>query len=114
LPRVPHRPRSSLRPPCNGAILDPSSDPLDNTLTKVGVDATKPSGADFAERLRIAEEQRARVHSILSTFGYGFSRTSSRRLGTAQTLASGSSYYLRVSLADPTAQDRYLVRQSTR
>ena len=25
-----------------GAILDPISDPVENTLTKVGVDATKP------------------------------------------------------------------------
>ena len=52
-----------------GAILDPTSDPIDNTLTKVGVDATKPGGADFAERLTIAEEQRARVRRILSASG---------------------------------------------
>ncbi len=41
-----------------GAILDPTSDPVDNTVTKIGVDATKPGGADFAERLTIADEQR--------------------------------------------------------
>jgi UbiD family decarboxylase len=52
-----------------GAILDPTSDPLDNTLTKVGVDATKPQGADFAERLTIADEQRARVRDILNASG---------------------------------------------
>jgi UbiD family decarboxylase len=52
-----------------GAILDPTSDPADNTLTKVGVDATKPGGADFAERLAIADEQRARVRNILSAAG---------------------------------------------
>jgi 3-polyprenyl-4-hydroxybenzoate decarboxylase len=52
-----------------GAILDPSSDPVDNTLTKVGVDATKPNDADFAQRLTIAEEQRTRVRSILSAAG---------------------------------------------
>jgi 2,5-furandicarboxylate decarboxylase 1 len=52
-----------------GAILDPTSDPVDNTLTKVGVDATKPGGADFAERLVIAEEQRARVRDILAASG---------------------------------------------
>jgi hypothetical protein len=40
-----------------GAILDPTSDPVDNTLTKIGVDATKPGGADFAQRLTIADEQ---------------------------------------------------------
>ncbi|MBV9375850.1 MAG: UbiD family decarboxylase [Alphaproteobacteria bacterium] len=52
-----------------GAILDPTSDPVDNTLTKVGVDATKPGGVDFAERLTITEEQRARVRHILSVSG---------------------------------------------
>jgi 2,5-furandicarboxylate decarboxylase 1 len=52
-----------------GAILDPTSDPVDNTLTKVGVDATKPGGVDFAERLVIADPQRARVRSILSASG---------------------------------------------
>jgi UbiD family decarboxylase len=52
-----------------GAILDPTSDPVDNTLTKVGVDATKPGGVDFAERLVIAETQLARVRDILSASG---------------------------------------------
>ena len=52
-----------------GAILDPTSDPVDNTLTKVGVDATKPGGADFAERLTITDEQRARVRNILRASG---------------------------------------------
>ena len=52
-----------------GAILDPTSDPVDNTLTKVGIDATKPGGVDFAERLVIAETQQARVREILSAAG---------------------------------------------
>lgn len=52
-----------------GAILDPTSDPEDHTLTKVGVDATKPSGRDFAERLHIPEERRARVRGILESAG---------------------------------------------
>ena len=43
-----------------GAILDPTSDPENHTLTKVGIDATKPAGKDFAERLIISDEQRAR------------------------------------------------------
>ena len=47
----------------------PTSDPLDNTLTKVGVDATKPGGVEFAERLTIADEQRARVRGIRSASG---------------------------------------------
>lgn len=52
-----------------GAILDPTSDPVDHTLTKVGIDATKPTGRDFAERLVIADEQRARVRDILKGAG---------------------------------------------
>ena len=48
-----------------GAILDPTSDPENHTLTKVGIDATKPTGRDFAERLVISDEQRARVRDIL-------------------------------------------------
>lgn len=52
-----------------GAILDPTSDPVDHTLTKVGIDATRPTGRDFAERLTIADEQRARVREILKAAG---------------------------------------------
>jgi len=52
-----------------GAVLDPVSDPQDHTLTKVGVDATKPSGLDFAERLTISDEQQRRVRSILERAG---------------------------------------------
>lgn len=48
-----------------GAILDPTSDPETYTLTKVGIDATKPTGRDFAQRLSISDEQRARVRDIL-------------------------------------------------
>ncbi len=48
-----------------GAILDPTSDPETHTLTKVGIDATKPTGRDFAERLVISDQQRARVRDIL-------------------------------------------------
>jgi UbiD family decarboxylase len=39
-----------------GAVLDPMSDPKDNTITKVGVDATLPLGGKHAERLRLPEE----------------------------------------------------------
>ena len=52
-----------------GAILDPTSDPEDHTLTKVGIDATKPVGRDFAERLIVTDEQRARVRSLLQRAG---------------------------------------------
>lgn len=56
-------------PGAKGAILDPTSDPETYTLTKVGVDATKPVGRDFAERLTISEQQRARVRKILEASG---------------------------------------------
>src|SRR5690242_18261199 len=56
-------------PGAKGAILDPSSDPETFTLTKMGIDATKPSGRDFVERLVISDEQRARACSILERAG---------------------------------------------
>ena len=56
-------------PGAMGAILDPTSDPDHHTVTKVGIDATKPAGRDFAERLTIAGDQRARVRSILERSG---------------------------------------------
>ena len=56
-------------PHAKGAILDPSSDPEAFTVTKMGIDATKPLGRDFAERLTITEEQSARVRKILQASG---------------------------------------------
>ncbi len=56
-------------PGCKGAILDPTSDPKTFTLTKMGIDATRPIGQDFAERLVISEEQRTRVRGILEAAG---------------------------------------------
>jgi UbiD family decarboxylase len=58
-----------LIPGCKGAILDPTSDPETFTVTKMGIDATRPVGKDFAERLVISEEQRARVRGILEAAG---------------------------------------------
>lgn len=52
-----------------GAILDPTSDPKTFTLTKMGIDATKPDDRDFATRLSISDEQRARVREILKRAG---------------------------------------------
>ena len=52
-----------------GAILDPTSDPEDHTLTKIGIDATKPTGRDFAERLTISDDQRTRVRAIMERAG---------------------------------------------
>jgi 2,5-furandicarboxylate decarboxylase 1 len=56
-------------PGAKGAILDPSSDPENFTVTKMGIDATRPAGRDFAERLVISDEQRARARSILQAAG---------------------------------------------
>src|SRR5579875_1953188 len=56
-------------PGAMGAILDPTSDPEDHTLTKLGIDATKPTGRDFAERLTISDAQRARIRAILQQAG---------------------------------------------
>ena len=56
-------------PGAKGAILDPTSDPENFTLTKMGIDATRPAGRDFAERLVISDEQRARARAILEGAG---------------------------------------------
>ena len=54
-----------------GAILDPTSDPKTFTLTKMGIDATRPDDRDFATRLTISPEQRERVRAILAGAGIG-------------------------------------------
>jgi UbiD family decarboxylase len=56
-------------PGAKGAILDPSSDPQNFTVTKMGIDATRPSGRDFAERLVISEEQRRKARELLESAG---------------------------------------------
>src|SRR6516165_3318489 len=56
-------------PGVKGAILDPTSDPQNFTVTKMGIDATRPAGRDFAERLVISDDQRARARSLLETAG---------------------------------------------
>jgi 2,5-furandicarboxylate decarboxylase 1 len=58
-----------LVPNCKSAILDPVSDPETFTITKMGIDATRPSGKDFAERLVISDEQRARARALLESAG---------------------------------------------
>ena len=47
-----------------GAILDRL-----RILSTIGVDATKPGGADFAQRPTVADKQRARVRHSLSAAG---------------------------------------------
>src|SRR5947207_7479181 len=52
-----------------GAILDPTSDPETFTVTKMGIDATRPTSKDFAERLVISEEQRTRARALFESAG---------------------------------------------
>jgi hypothetical protein len=35
----------------------------------MGIDATRPAGRDFAERLTISDDQRARARSMLESAG---------------------------------------------
>jgi UbiD family decarboxylase len=56
-------------PNMKSAILDPTSDPKTFTVTKMGIDATRPSGVDFAERLVISEAQRQKAREILQAAG---------------------------------------------
>ncbi len=56
-------------PNAKGAILDPTSDPQTFTLTKMGIDATRPSGQDFAERLVVQDAHRERAREILRAAG---------------------------------------------
>ncbi len=56
-------------PGAKGAILDPTSDPENFTVTKMGIDATRPAGRDFAERLVIPEAQRAKARALLEAAG---------------------------------------------
>jgi UbiD family decarboxylase len=59
-------------PGAKGAVLDPTSDPETFTLTKMGIDATRPSGRNFAERLTISAADRARARAILESAGFKF------------------------------------------
>ena len=56
-------------PGAKAAILDPTSDPQNFTVTKMGIDATRPIGRDFAERLIISDEQRTKARQILESAG---------------------------------------------
>ncbi len=58
-----------LIPNCKAAILDPTSDPDTFTVTKMGIDATRPVAKDFAERLTISDEQSARARALLQAAG---------------------------------------------
>ena len=58
-----------LIPGAKAAIIDPSSDPETFTVTKMGIDATRPYGREFAERLTVSDEQKARVRSLLEASG---------------------------------------------
>ena len=53
-------------PGAKAAILDPTSDPETFTVTKMGIDATRPASRDFAERLVIPDDQRAKARALLA------------------------------------------------
>ena len=59
----------TLIPGAKAAVIDPTSDPETFTLTKMGIDATKPYGREFAERLNVSDEQKARVRGLLEASG---------------------------------------------
>jgi UbiD family decarboxylase len=52
-------------PGVKSAIIDPTSDPNNFTVTKWGIDATAPLDEKFAERLTVSDEQKARARQIL-------------------------------------------------
>jgi 2,5-furandicarboxylate decarboxylase 1 len=52
---------------CGGSMA--FVDPRTFTVTKMGIYAMRPVGRDFAERLVITDNQRARARSILSAAG---------------------------------------------
>jgi 2,5-furandicarboxylate decarboxylase 1 len=58
-----------IYPNAKSAIPDPTSDPKNFTVTKIAIDITRPAGIDFAERLIICDEQRARPRKILAATG---------------------------------------------
>jgi 2,5-furandicarboxylate decarboxylase 1 len=53
-------------PGVKSAVIDPTSDPTSFTVTKMGIDATAPINEEFAQRLMILPEQRARARDILA------------------------------------------------
>lgn len=61
-----------LIPGAMGAVLDPSADPQTFSVTKIGIDATKPPEREFADRLWIAPEDRERARGILEAAGLTF------------------------------------------
>jgi hypothetical protein len=47
----------------------PTSDAKNFTVTKMGIDTTRPAGIDFAERLTFCDEQRGRARKLLAAMG---------------------------------------------
>lgn len=56
-------------PGVKSAIIDPTSDPENFTITKWGIDATAPLDEKFAERLTVSDAQRTRAQEILHRSG---------------------------------------------
>jgi len=77
-------------PGAKAAILDPTSDPENFTVTKMGIDATRPAGRDFAERLVISEEQRTRARDLLEGAGMKLSSGPQGRPATDERQRRGT------------------------
>ena len=58
--------KMTLVPGAMGAVLDPMSDPLTNTITKVGIDATRPLAGTPAERLQLPDDVMAWAVGVLA------------------------------------------------
>jgi UbiD family decarboxylase len=58
--------KMTLIPGAMGAVLDPMSDPLTNTITKVGIDATLPLTGTPAERLQLPADVMAWATAVLA------------------------------------------------
>jgi len=54
-----------------GAVLDPMSDAVTNTITKVGIDATLPLNGTPAERLRLPDDVMQWAAGVLARHGQG-------------------------------------------
>lgn len=58
--------KMTFLPGAMGAVLDPMSDPVTNTITKVGIDATLPLTGTPAERLRLPDEVMQWANDVLA------------------------------------------------
>jgi 3-polyprenyl-4-hydroxybenzoate decarboxylase len=63
--------KMTFLPGAMGAVLDPMSDPVTNTITKVGIDATLPLTGTQAERLRLPDDVMRWAGEVLARHPHG-------------------------------------------